>query len=91
MPTRRRPKYQPLSDFLAVQSGDERTVTFAQIEALLEQRLPSGAWSPAWWSNTRAYQQSKAWLRVGWRVRRVATSGEGHVVTFVRMVSDTTT
>lgn len=83
-------KYQPLADFLAAQPGGEVTLTFAQIEEVVGRPLPAGAQSPAWWSTARALQQSKAWLRVGWRVRRVATQGGGHVVTFVRADLDST-
>ncbi len=80
-----RAKYQPLGDWLAAQPGEHVTLTFAQVEQILGQRLPPSAWTDhAWWWGTERRQESAAWvwLAAGWRLAVVARQDAS--VTYVR-------
>jgi hypothetical protein len=68
-------KYDPLFDFLrATPPGvPSCTLSFAQIEVIIRDHLPSSAWKySAWWANERApdtrHVQAVAWLAAGWEV-----------------------
>ncbi|HAX77076.1 MAG TPA: transcriptional regulator [Cyanobacteria bacterium UBA11372] len=65
--------YQPLLEFLRENNQDELTLTFAEIEALIDSKLPDSARSQrAWWSNRRkGALQASAWMEVGYPVEDV--------------------
>lgn len=71
-------KYQPLLEFLRDSNQDEVTLTFAEIEALINDILPDSARSKrAWWSNRRkGALQASAWVEAGYRVEDVALDGQ---------------
>lgn len=64
-------KYQPLLDYL--RSGNQREVTlsFAQVELIINDNLPNSArCSKAWWSNRMTGGlQSLAWMEAGYRAK----------------------
>ena len=66
-------KYQPLLEHLCGSNQHEVTLTFAQIEALMNEALPESARSKrAWWSNrTKGALQASAWMEAGYRVEDV--------------------
>ncbi|WP_456085750.1 helix-turn-helix domain-containing protein [Limnoraphis robusta] len=66
-------KYQPLLDYLHECDKGEVTLTFAEIEALMNARLPASARTKrAWWSNrTKGALQAVAWMEAGYRVEDV--------------------
>ncbi len=65
MPT----KYQPLVDYLAAQEGAEVVLTFAAIEAIIGDVLPTSAYVvPAHWSGTQS-AHTRALRALGWRGR----------------------
>lgn len=70
-------KYAPLSDFLQAMDSHvtEMTLTFEQIEQLIEDRLPPSAHKyREWWSNpttVKDHPYAQAWLAAGWRVETV--------------------
>jgi DNA-binding transcriptional regulator YiaG len=66
-------KYQPLLEFLRDSNQDDVTLTFAEIEALMNDSLPDSARSKrAWWSNRgQGALQASAWMEVGYRVEDV--------------------
>ncbi|MEL7039454.1 MAG: helix-turn-helix transcriptional regulator [Cyanobacteria bacterium J06592_8] len=74
-------KYQPLLDYLhecdsvseTLRDRSEVTLTFAEIEALMNDRLPASARNKrAWWSNrTKGALQAAAWMEAGYRVEDV--------------------
>ena len=66
-------KYQPLLEYLCGSNQHEVTLTFAQIEALMNEALPESARSKrAWWSNrTKGALQASAWMEAGYRVEDV--------------------
>ena len=66
-------KYQPLLDYLHECDLGEVTLTFAEIEALMNDRLPASARTKrAWWSNrTKGALQAEAWMEAGYRVEDV--------------------
>jgi len=77
-----RPKYAPLTQFLAAQSRDRVALSFAQIEAILGTALPPSAYTRRWWARGPDLVQTRAWLRAGWRVGSVSLPEQQ--VTFVR-------
>ena len=61
-------KYYPLFEYLQRSGQDEVTLTFAEIEALLELDLPPSARTQrAWWSNrSQGALQASAWMEAGY-------------------------
>jgi hypothetical protein len=67
-------KYDPLKGFLAKGSGDAICLSFAQIEQIIGEPLPSSAADHrAWWANEAngPHVQARAWLDAGWHVMSV--------------------
>ncbi len=66
-------KYQPLLDYLHECDKGEVALTFAEIEALMNDQLPASARTKrAWWSNrTKGALQAVAWMEAGYRVEDV--------------------
>jgi DNA-binding XRE family transcriptional regulator len=71
-------KYQPLLEFLRGSNQSEVILTFAEIEALMNNPLPESAKSKrAWWSNrNKGALQASAWMEAGYRVEDVALDGQ---------------
>jgi predicted DNA-binding protein (UPF0251 family) len=71
-------KYQPLLEHLCGSNQHEVTLTFAQIEALMNEALPESARSKrAWWSNrSKGALQASAWMEAGYRVEDVDLDGQ---------------
>lgn len=66
-------KYDPLRRFLENVAADvsEITLSFAQIEQILEDTLPNSARRhQAWWANEQdgTHVQAASWLGAGWEV-----------------------
>lgn len=73
-PRRRKPKYSPLRKYLARRSPSIKyaTLTFAEIEKIIEDKLPSSALQHRhWWSNAASSVQARSWLYAGWEVHAV--------------------
>jgi DNA-binding transcriptional regulator YiaG len=66
-------KYKPLLDFLRGCNQNEVSLTFAEIEALMNDSLPDSAKSKrAWWSNrSKGALQASAWMEAGYHVEDV--------------------
>ncbi len=67
-------KYSPLGRYLArrQRSISYATLSFAEIERIIEGNLPSSAFEHRhWWSNAASRSQAQAWLNVGWMVHDV--------------------
>ncbi len=66
-------KYQPLLEFLRGSNQSEVILTFAEIEALMNNPLPDSAKSKrAWWSNrSKGALQASAWMEAGYGVEDV--------------------
>lgn len=75
-------KYQPLQAYLLRSDQAEVTLTFADIEALLNVSLPDSARSNrAWWSNrSKGALQASAWMQAGYTVKELDLTQE--TVTF---------
>jgi len=71
-------KYQPLLEFLRGSNQREVILSFAEIEALMNNPLPDSAKSKrAWWSNrSKGALQASAWMEAGYRVEDVALDGQ---------------
>ncbi|MGH7787008.1 MAG: DUF7662 domain-containing protein [Candidatus Binatia bacterium] len=63
------PKYAPLERFLAAQSVSELTMTFEEIERVLEAPLPPSAYKHRpWWSNNETNSSmTRAWRNAGFK------------------------
>ena len=80
-------KYDPLEMYLLCLSGsqNEITLSFGQVENIIEDLLPPSAYAHrAWWSNDKAGQHvnARAWLDIGWKVDQVNQTE--HWVRFTR-------
>lgn len=66
-------KYHPLFTYLRARGQDEVTLTFAQIEKVLDSALPEGSHiERGWWGNRkRSSPQASAWLNAGYKVMSV--------------------
>ncbi len=71
-------KYQPLLEYLCGSNQGEISLTFAQIETLINESLPDSARSKrAWWSNrSKGALQASAWMEAGYRVEDVDLDGQ---------------
>lgn len=92
LPRRTSSKYGPLREYL-LRRGEftiVATLTFAQIEGVINGNLPFGALrSEQWWKNDKNSAQGYAWTSAGWRVQSVDI--EGRTVTFKQVLKDGTT
>lgn len=84
-------KYAPLGDHLRKAPGSELTLTFDQIEAIIDDDLPPSALNhDEWWQNstpgTDSHVQALAWMTNGWRKSRVDRAAR--YVTFSRAGSN---
>ena len=76
--------YDPLRDYLMGCDSDEVTLTFAQVEAILERALPASARKyDAWWANlgddaSTRHSHARSWHAAGYLAR--ANRAEGTVV-----------
>jgi hypothetical protein len=80
-------KYDALSNYLAKVFSKELTskvsLTFRQVEQILESALPASAHArKAWWSNNPSHKQAGCWLDIGWEVSKIDLNEQ--VITFKR-------
>lgn len=79
-----RSRYDPLREWLLSQSGQELNLSFAEIEEILGDSLPSSASRPQWWANTTKRHtnvQREAWRAAGYDAFLMKDQGR---VRFVR-------
>lgn len=79
-------KYRALHDHLRRMSGDEVTMSFAEVEQVLAGPLPTSARKyTAWWANETdgSHIHARAWMNAGWRARPDLQSER---VTFVKSI-----
>ena len=70
-------KYAPLKTFLIEQGREHVPMTFAEIERILNLRLPASKQYPAWWSNNPSNNtMTREWLDAGYETESVDTVGE---------------
>ena len=70
-------KYEPLGKFLSAQSRERIPMTFAEIERLLNARLPPSKQNRAWWSNNPNNNvMTRQWLKAGYETEAVDIAGE---------------
>ena len=69
-------KYAPLKEFLTGQNQDYVPMTFAQIEKVLDLKLPPSKQYPAWWSNNPSNNpMTREWLDAGFETMSVNIEG----------------
>lgn len=71
-------KYQALQKFLQMSDRSQVTLTFDEIETLMETSLPASARTQrAWWSNrSKGALQAAAWIGAGYLVKELDLAGE---------------
>jgi hypothetical protein len=78
--------YSPLRDYLKAQKLPEFTLSFEQIEAIIDAALPRAAQRASWWETLRSPQekmpQREACLQAGYIATRLA---DGKRVRFKRV------
>ena len=68
-------KYSPLKEFLVGQNQEHVPMTFAEIEKILDFKLPASKQYPAWWSNNPSNNpMTKEWLDAGYETESVNTA-----------------
>jgi hypothetical protein len=80
-------KYSPLGRYLArrQRSFTYATLTFAEIERIIGDRLPASALQHRhWWSNAGSRAQAQAWLKVGWIIHDLNLSDKTVIFKRVR-------
>jgi hypothetical protein len=83
-------KYTPLNRYLIWRAkyADQVTLSFARLEEIIGDNLPSGAiLNRSWWSNKESSVQGQAWMNASWRVKEVNL--QERTVTFKRVESKT--
>ncbi|ADL08669.1 GIY-YIG nuclease family protein [Thermosediminibacter oceani] len=64
--------YEELSAYLKRITGDSIRLTFKEIERIINRTLPPSAYKhAAWWANG-GHSHANYWLKVGWRVEKIA-------------------
>ena len=62
-------KYDPLQQFLQQPATAELTLSFNQVEQILDAKLPPSAFRyREWWANDESHVQAIAWMKAGWKV-----------------------
>lgn len=81
-------KYYPLYQHLAQCQQDTVTLTIAEIEELVANRLPTSAWTKrAWWSNrTKGALQAIAWIEAGYHTDTIDC--EAQTITFKKFEAE---
>ncbi len=78
--------YDPLRDYLKLQTTTELVLSFDQIETIIDAALPRAAHRASWWETLRSPQekmpQREACLAAGYIATRLA---DGKRVRFTRM------
>lgn len=80
-------KYEPLACFLRQQLGDRVTLSFKEIDKLVDGGLPQSAYDyRPWWANRHDGRgsQSAGWQSAGWETCDVRVA-DGGSVTFKRV------
>ncbi len=81
-------KYDPLGKYLSGQPDDSCTLTFPEVEEIIDGPLPASArGNQGWWGNDRTHVQARSWMQAGWKVTRHHLLQRGHVH-FTRIVRD---
>lgn len=69
-------KYAALYQHLKRSDMDSLTLTFAEIEKLINSNLPTSANNRGWWSNRKGALQACAWIQAGYEVSTVDTNNK---------------
>jgi hypothetical protein len=79
--------YDPIETFLADQAGRDVSLSFGQIETVLNRSLPAAAHDHDWWwanedVRITRHVQCRSWQAAGWKVAAVDRAKQ--TVRFVR-------
>jgi hypothetical protein len=78
-------KYDPLRDHLALVKGDRYLITFKEIEETIQDNLPLSARKyQAYWSNHESHVIALAWIKTQWK--KVHVDIEKEIIQFKRII-----
>ena len=70
-------KYEPLGNFLRTQKLVRINMSFAEIERIIQNKLPPSKKYPAWWSNNPDNNvMTREWLEAGYETESVDPTAE---------------
>lgn len=70
-------KYRKLHSHLCGLSTGEWKASFADVEAIIGDKLPQSARTHrAWWANDASHTHGRAWLTAGWKTEQVNIDSE---------------
>jgi len=76
-------RYDRLGEHIRSRNDDRVTMTFAEIEAVIQNELPASARKySAWWANDPDHSQAKSWLDEDYKTEDLSLTEER--VSFVR-------
>jgi hypothetical protein len=80
-------KYMPLETYLRELPADQRDLTlrFAQIEEILNNKLPASAYEDQrWWEHATEgnHRETRSWSNAGWRIESLDVTAQR--VKFIR-------
>lgn len=76
-------KYRKLHSHLCGLSAGEWKASFAEVEAIIGDKLPPAARTyRAWWANDITHTHGRAWVAAGWKTEKVNMDAE--MLTFRR-------
>jgi hypothetical protein len=77
-------KYEALCVFLQMTTGNEITLSFKQIEYLIDDKLPSSAYNhKAWWCSS-GHPHAQTWEKSGYVATDVAVSQAIEIMKFTK-------
>ena len=81
-------KFYLLSKFLKEQEKHKVVLSFAEIENIIDDKLPPSAGRYVqWWENSDSHVQGKSWLNSGWHIDNVRNTVSSSEVVFVKKES----
>ncbi len=65
-------KYDPLNSYLEQRGDRSISLTFSEVEKIINAKLPKSALDyREWWANDRSHTQARAWLAAGYKTSDV--------------------
>ena len=79
--------YLGLKKYLLEKNAEKITLTFEEIEKILNRKLPNSAYKhpEPWWSNNYDHSQAIAWIDAGYNTYMVTNTSEKQFIIFSKM------
>ena len=81
-------KYAKLGEYLQKSSSQSITLSYEEIEKIINDKLPKSAYEHAekWWSNCYYHSQAIPWIEVGYKTDSVSYTYKNEKITFIKVV-----